>query len=144
MHLGSGKRVRYFNCPSCYRWVSSSYSEVLRGDAKFRARPAEEAARAEEFGQVKDRLDRWLRALDDQDPYLLLGVSPLDSDDQVRRRYRELALQRHPDRGGSLEGMRDLNAAYERIVTHRRARQVPALPAGRPAVVAAPLPARSR
>jgi len=50
----------------------------------------------------------------------VLGVSPLDSPDTVRTRYRELALERHPDRGGSAEKMRELNDAYERILRHRQ------------------------
>lgn len=143
MHLGSGKRVRYFNCPSCYRWVSSTYAEVLHADAKFRTTPIEDgSAQRKEFTEVRDRLERWLAALDDQDPYQLLGVSPLDSEDAIRSRYRELALQRHPDRGGSEDAMRELNAAYERIVAHRKARQVAKLPVGRPVAVAVSLPAR--
>ncbi len=62
-----------------------------------------------------------MSALDHQDPYYLLGVSPLDSAEAIRNRYRELALCRHPDRGGSSLEMAELNLAYERIVRHRTA-----------------------
>jgi len=144
-HEGSGKRIRYFNCPTCYRWVADCYGEVLQADTKFRARaPEEETPRRREFTQVRDRLERWLVALDDQDPYRLLGVSPLDSDDVVRNRYRELALQCHPDRGGSDEQMRQLNDAYERIVSHRERRRSAQLPEGRSVPVKVPLAARAR
>ncbi len=121
-HLGSGARVRYFHCSSCHRWVSSTYSEVLRGDAKVRARPRQEGGFFSSFDQVKERLERWLTALDDRDPYKALGVSPLDTPDRIRERYRELAIANHPDRGGSLERMRQINDAYERISQHRERR----------------------
>jgi len=145
MHLGSGQRVRYFQCPSCYRWVSSTYSEVLNADAKFRTRPlAQSEEKQQEFAAVRERLERFLGTLDDQDPYRLLGVSPLDSEETIRSRYRELALQRHPDRGGTADEMRALNTAYERITSHRKQRQMTRLPEGRAVAVARPLPARAR
>ncbi|MCC5640284.1 J domain-containing protein [Nostoc sp. CHAB 5844] len=44
----------------------------------------------------------------------LLGVDVRASDDEVRKAYRELARQHHPDKanGGSTEKMAELNAAY--------------------------------
>lgn len=141
-HLGSSQRVRYFRCSSCHRWVSSVYTEVFKADTKVRTHKLSDAKVEEQFDVVKDRLDRFLRALDDQDPYRALGVSPLDSAENVRARYRELALQNHPDRGGSETKMRELNLAYERIVHHRERRKADALPSGRS--VSASLPPESR
>lgn len=141
-HMGSGSRVRYFRCASCHRWVSSTYTEVFRADAKVRMHPKRpDPEPVADFEQVKARLERWLSALEDQDPYRLLGVSPMDTEEHIRDRYRELALVNHPDRGGSVEKMRELNVAYERIVTHREQRRQQALSAGRP-VVARELEAR--
>jgi hypothetical protein len=137
-HLGSSAQVRYFRCASCHRWVSSMYTDVLRADAKVRTHAiVDEPVRAPQFDAVKSRLDRWLSALEDQDPYRALGVSPLDSPEKIRDRYRELALSAHPDRGGTVERMRDLNLAYERITGHRERRRTEALEAG----IAAPVPA---
>ncbi|MFL5318694.1 MAG: J domain-containing protein, partial [Myxococcaceae bacterium] len=127
---GSGNRVRYFRCASCHRWVSSAYTEVFRADTKVRSHRISEPEKEEQFEAVKDRLERWLQALDDQDPYRALGVSPMDSAETVRAKYHELALQNHPDRGGSPEKMRELNLAYERIVSHRERRKSEALSAG--------------
>ena len=45
----------------------------------------------------------------------------------MRTRYRELAMERHPDRGGSVEKMRELNDAYERILRHRQRKKEEAL-----------------
>lgn len=139
-HLGSGTTVRYFQCSSCLRWVSSMYAgDVFKVDAKVRPHPRgtfEE--RSASFDQVKERLDRWLAALDDQDPYRTLGVSPLDSPERIRERYRELALESHPDRGGAPGKMQQINDAYERIINHRERRAREQLASGR--VVMSELP----
>ena len=135
-YKGDGGRIQYFRCGSCHRWVSSSYSEVLAADASFRAR--DDDAPDERFEAVKSKLELWLAALDRQDPFRVLGVSPYDSNETIRSRYRELALERHPDRGGSVEAMRELNAAYEQVQQHRAKTGV-----GQPAPVARPeLPSR--
>lgn len=117
-HVGSGGKIRYFHCPSCQRWTTSVYSEVFRADTKMRTRRPLEAVKSS-FDQVKDRLDRWLRSLDDQDPYRALGCSPMDSEQTIRERYRALARQHHPDRGGHADEMRRINDAYERVLNHR-------------------------
>lgn len=130
-YLGPGNTIRYFRCGSCHRWVSSAYMEIFSADANFRTFPAEtDGSVALDFERVKSRLERWLAALDDQDPYRLLGVSPMDSSEKIRARYRELALQCHPDRGGSAEKMQELNLAYERITDHRERRRKEALGPG--------------
>ena len=130
-HLGSGTTVRYFRCATCLRWVTSAYTEVFKADAKMRAYPKRpEAPRPAEFDAVKGRLERWLAALEDQDPYKMLGVSPLDSPEVIRDRYRALALANHPDRGGSVEKMQQLNVVYERITQHRERRRLEALGTG--------------
>jgi len=121
-HLGAESKIRYYCCPSCGRWASSTYTEVLRGDAKVRVQSTQTPApRSSQFQQVKERLERWMLALDQQDPYYLMGVSPQDSAEAIRNRYRELALRCHPDRGGSALDMAELNLAYDRIVRHRNA-----------------------
>jgi len=53
------------------------------------------------------------------DPYKVLGVSPNASDDEIKKAYRRLAKQYHPDRNpGDQEAarkMKEINAAYEQI-----------------------------
>ncbi|MGA9520825.1 MAG: J domain-containing protein [Myxococcaceae bacterium] len=143
-HLGSGQRIRYFRCGGCQRWVSSAYADIFRADAKVRTHPKkDEATEDRAFEDVKARLERWLTALEEQDPYRLLGLSPLATPKEVRERYRELAFRVHPDRGGSAERMRELNLAYERILHHQERRRSTTLPANSPADSTV-LPARSR
>lgn len=36
--------------------------------------------------------------------------------DEVKKRYKELALKYHPDRGGSTETMQQINAEYQNII----------------------------
>ncbi len=143
-HLGSGQRVRYFRCGGCQRWVSSAYADVFRADAKVRTHPKrDEETEDRGFEDVKARLERWLMGLEEQDPYRILGLSPLASPKDVRERYRELAFRVHPDRGGSADRMRELNLAYERIVRHQERRRSTTLPASSPAESTV-LPPRSR
>lgn len=53
------------------------------------------------------------------DPYKILGVSPDASDDEIKRAYRKLAKQYHPDRNpgdeAAAQKMQQINAAYEQI-----------------------------
>src|SRR5258708_35696944 len=118
-HFGAENRIRYYCCRSCGRWASSTYSDALRGDAKFRVQSTQpHPRRSAQFQQAKERLERWMSALDEQDPYYLLGVSPLDSAQAIRNRYPEFALCRHPDRGGSSLQRAEPNLPYQRIVPH--------------------------
>ncbi len=42
----------------------------------------------------------------------VLGLTGYALPDEIKRQYRRLARERHPDVGGSEEAMRELNAAY--------------------------------
>lgn len=55
------------------------------------------------------------------DPYARLGLAPGASLADVKRAYRRLAMDVHPDRAGSgsLQAFLEVKAAYEWIVAHR-------------------------
>lgn len=48
----------------------------------------------------------------------VLGIAMDATGDALRRRYNELAMEHHPDRGGSHEKMAEINAAYDEAM-HR-------------------------
>ncbi len=52
------------------------------------------------------------------DPFAILGVGREATLDDVRTARRRLAFDLHPDRGGSAEAMKDLNAAFDAVVGH--------------------------
>ena len=141
-HRGSGGAVSYYRCSGCHRTVTSTYAEVLRAGASFRERPRADEQKEREFAEVKQRLERWLRMLDEQDPYQQLGIAPDAPTREVRARFHQLAMRAHPDRGGSAAEMRKLNAAYDRVLASRAAK----VRAGEPEVARASraLPPRSR
>ena len=47
------------------------------------------------------------------DPYQILGLQPTASTEEVTAAYRAAAQAEHPDKGGSVERMAEINVAYE-------------------------------
>ncbi len=59
-----------------------------------------------------------------QDSFQFFGLTyPIDLN-ALRERYRQLALNYHPDKGGSLEMMQQLNTAYRRISDYLRQAEI--------------------
>ena len=58
-----------------------------------------------------------------EDPYRILGISPEADDDEVKRAYRRLAKQYHPDvnkEAGAEEKFKKIQNAYETIMNIRK------------------------
>lgn len=135
-HVGSSGQIRYFHCPSCSRWTTSMYMEVLRADTKMRARPSAtvvvSAEQTKGTASVKQRLESWLQSISGNDPYRTLGVIPSISDVGLRERYLALARTHHPDKGGEAADMRKINEAYEQVLAHREQNRAAMRPTGVP------------
>ena len=62
-----------------------------------------------------------------EDPYKILGVSPDASDEEIKKAYRKLAKQYHPDLNPgdpvAAKKMQQVNAAYESIKNPEKAQQ---------------------
>jgi DnaJ-domain-containing protein 1 len=48
-------------------------------------------------------------------PHAVLGIRPGATREEIRSAYRRLATLHHPDHGGSVEKMREINLAYAAI-----------------------------
>jgi len=47
------------------------------------------------------------------DHYTTLGINRNSSEDEIKRAYRKLAAQHHPDRGGDTQKFQEIQAAYD-------------------------------
>lgn len=88
------------------RWGASQISE--RAFASFTALPAGDGKEAPSEPDWWDVLE-----IDTK----LFELEPADLNAIVGSRYKKLAAQAHPDRGGSLDAMTRLNGAYEKAKT---------------------------
>lgn len=78
--------------------------------------------------QGREREPPSARSTSARDPYVVLGITPKATDAEVKRAYRKLMSQHHPDKLGNVpaelkrraeELARDINAAYEKIHAER-------------------------
>merc|ERR1719230_725580 len=58
--------------------------------------------------------------LHEDSAYAILGVSSGATDAEIKKAYRLIAMQCHPDKGGDKEEFQELNNAYEKIMEQRR------------------------
>ncbi len=60
-------------------------------------------------------------------PYNVLGVSPGATDDEIKKAYRRLAKENHPDlnpdRATAEKRMAEINAAYDQIIRERQGKE---------------------
>ena len=55
-----------------------------------------------------------------QQALAVLGLPPTATSQQIKRRYRTLAKRHHPDRGGDLQQMQRIVAAYELLMKDQK------------------------
>lgn len=129
---GAGRQK---NCPMLENVIDGLF-HIAKADGLVHEKELIFLGRIAEIFQIDEAHFRRIMArhvhLDGVDPYLVLGVSPQDDFAKIRRQYRSLVSEHHPDllmaRGvpvglhaAANERMAALNAAYEAIEKERRA-----------------------
>lgn len=56
-------------------------------------------------------------------PYQILGVQETASDQDIKKAYKKLAFQHHPDKGGDAKKFQEISEAYESIKTPEKRQQ---------------------
>ena len=64
------------------------------------------------------------------DPYKVLGVSEDANKDQLKKAYRKLAAQHHPDKGGDEDKFKEVNEAYSILSDDHKRQQYHAMKNG--------------
>lgn len=52
--------------------------------------------------------------------YELLGIKPGASDDEIKKAFRKMAVQNHPDKGGDPEKFKQINDAYNNLTNKKQ------------------------
>ena len=58
-----------------------------------------------------------------RNPYDILGVDRNADENTIKRAYRRLASQHHPDKGGSKEQFQEIQSAYDILTNPQRRAQ---------------------
>ncbi|CAD7037857.1 MULTISPECIES: J domain-containing protein [Pseudorhizobium] len=123
------------NCPMLENVIDGLF-HIAKADGLMHEGELAFLARIAEIFRIDEEHFRRIMArhvhLEGRDPYLVLGVSPTDELSEIRRIYRRLASEHHPDRliargvpaalhAAANERMAALNAAFAAIEKERRA-----------------------
>jgi DnaJ like chaperone protein len=123
------------NCPMLENVIDGLF-HIAKADGLMHEKELAFLARIAEIFQIDEEHFHRILArhvhLEGRDPYLVLGVSPSDDFAEIRKTYRRLVSEHHPDRliargvpaalhAAANERMAALNAAYAAIEKERRA-----------------------
>jgi DnaJ like chaperone protein len=127
---------RYRNCPELLEDVLDGLFHIAGSDGVVTADELDYLEQVSDHFGLSPLTFRRLKAthlgMGADDPYRILGVAPDASDEEVRRTWRRLLSESHPDRAASRGLPADyieiaeakaaaINAAYDAIMRERRA-----------------------
>ncbi len=95
-----------------FRILSGAFSSGFRGAGPFSGGGP---GRGPSGGDSRDSYGKTERPRESRNPYEILGCSSGDTNEQIRRHYRDLVAKYHPDR---FIGM-DLDADFVRLASER-------------------------
>ena len=52
-------------------------------------------------------------------PWRILGVTKYSTQEEIQSAYKKQAMQKHPDRGGSVKEFQELNQAYKELMGNK-------------------------
>lgn len=123
------------NCPMLENVIDGLF-HIAKADGMVHEKELAFLARIAEIFRIDEDHFRRIMArhieMEGGNPYLVLGVSPEDDFSEIRRRYRKLVAEHHPDKliargvpealhAAANERMAALNAAYAAIERERKA-----------------------
>ncbi|MBT9371042.1 DnaJ family molecular chaperone [Rhizobium sp. CSW-27] len=123
------------NCPMLENVIDGLF-HIAKADGMVHEKEMAFLARIAEIFHIDEDHFRRIQArhmhLEGVDPYMVLGVSPNDDFSAIRKRYRHLVAEHHPDKliargvpqalhAAANERMAALNAAYAAIAKERKA-----------------------
>jgi hypothetical protein len=97
-------------------WARAA-GRVLVGESPWTSRDSRSGGDAPFTARASSRLPAGVVSI-----WQRLQVHPNASPDEIKRAYRQRALETHPDRGGDAEAFREVQRAYEEAL-RRRARK---------------------
>jgi DnaJ like chaperone protein len=123
------------NCPMLESVIDGLF-HIAKADGMVHEKELSFLARIAEIFRIDEEHFRRILArhvhMEGGDPYFVLGVSPSDDFTEIRKRYRRLVAEHHPDKliargvpealhAAANERMAALNAAYAAIAKERKA-----------------------
>lgn len=94
--------------------ITPEEREIIRETAKEYKKKYEEEHRKfrAEFGNLFD----FSKMLGIKDNYKILGIENNASKEDVKKAYRKLSKEHHPDLGGNVDKFREINEAYKKVM----------------------------
>eukprot|EP00826_Nyctotherus_ovalis_P050351 TRINITY_DN615_c0_g2_i25.p1 TRINITY_DN615_c0_g2~~TRINITY_DN615_c0_g2_i25.p1 ORF type:complete len:405 (-),score=77.22 TRINITY_DN615_c0_g2_i25:245-1363(-) len=122
---GSRKGYTGINWPLKFSRIKSQYKKAQTShlpqssNNESKKKTKHKRCRKQEARDRKKRRNIDLMYILDNDPYNVLELKPGESQESVKRSYKEKVLKAHPDKGGSVEDFLRLKTAYEILSDER-------------------------